>query len=68
MKTEIHPEYNMTTIKCACGHSFDIGSTRSDLRTDICSQCHPFFQGHERKSKDRGRISDFNKKYNLKKD
>lgn len=66
MKSGIHPEYGLTTITCACGHTFESGSTKNDLRTDVCSQCHPFFQGTQKKAADRGRVSQFNKKYNLK--
>jgi len=43
MKTDIHPEYAETTVRCACGNVLEVGSTKSDIRVEICSKCHPFF-------------------------
>ncbi len=43
MKKGIHPEYADTQISCACGASFETGSTKTDIRVEICSKCHPFF-------------------------
>ena len=41
MKTDIHPKYEQATIKCACGHTLEVGSTKKDISVEICSQCHP---------------------------
>jgi len=46
MKKEIHPDYQQITIKCACGNSFEVGSTSKDnIDVEICSNCHPFYTG-----------------------
>ena len=47
MKTDIHPEYATATVKCACGNTFQTRSTASEIHTDICSACHPFFTGKQ---------------------
>ena len=63
MKNGIHPEYAETTIRCACGNEFVAGSTRSDIRVEICSKCHPFFTGKQKLVDTAGRIERFRKKY-----
>ncbi len=40
MKEGIHPKYEQTTIRCACGNVFTTGSTKKDIRVEICSKCH----------------------------
>ena len=63
MKEGIHPKFENTTIKCACGAEFEAGSTKSDIRIEICSQCHPFFTGKQKLVDTAGRIERFRKKY-----
>ncbi|MEE4265548.1 MAG: 50S ribosomal protein L31 [Desulfobacteraceae bacterium] len=63
MKNEIHPDYAETSIRCACGHEIQVGSTRSDIRVEICSKCHPFFTGKQKLVDTAGRIERFRKKY-----
>jgi len=63
MKTGIHPEYFETTIKCACGTELEAGSTKSDIRVEICSKCHPFFTGKQKLVDTAGRIERFRRKY-----
>lgn len=63
MKQGIHPEYKTTTISCACGNVINVGSTKSDIRVEICSQCHPFFTGKQKLVDTAGRIERFRKKY-----
>jgi large subunit ribosomal protein L31 len=63
MKKGIHPEYNTTEIKCACGHVMSVGSTKSDISVEICSQCHPFFTGKQKLVDTAGRIERFRRKY-----
>ncbi|MBD3184941.1 50S ribosomal protein L31 [Candidatus Poribacteria bacterium] len=65
MKPEIHPNYNETTISCACGAVFKTMSAKEDLKVEICSQCHPFFTGKRRAVSSAGRVERFRKKYNL---
>ena len=46
MKKDIHPKYYpQATVVCACGNTWVTGSTREEIRTDVCSNCHPFFTG-----------------------
>lgn len=63
MKPDIHPDYAETTIKCACGASIEVGSTKKDISVEICSQCHPFFTGKQKLIDTAGRIERFRKKY-----
>ncbi len=48
MKEGIHPKTQVVTVKCACGNTFETLSTKSDLRVDICSNCHPFYTGKQK--------------------
>ena len=71
MKSDIHPAYAETSIKCACGSTLEVGSTKEDISVEICSQCHPFFTGKQKLVDTAGRIERFRKKYagfNTKKD
>lgn len=67
MKEGIHPKYEQTTIKCACGATFETGSTKKDLHVDICSKCHPFFTGKQKLIDTGGRIERFKKRLNAEK-
>lgn len=63
MKDGIHPKYEVVTVTCACGNSFQTRSTRNELSVDICNQCHPFYTGKQRLVDTAGRIDRFRKKY-----
>ncbi|MDY6908522.1 MAG: 50S ribosomal protein L31 [Thermodesulfobacteriota bacterium] len=63
MKKDIHPAYYETVIRCACGNEIPTGSTRQDIRVEICSKCHPFFTGKQKLVDSGGRIERFLKKY-----
>ena len=63
MKTDIHPKYEQATIKCACGNTMQVGSTKKEISVEICSQCHPFFTGKQKLVDTAGRIERFRKKY-----
>ena len=63
MKQDIHPDYKLSTVHCACGESFQTRSTKPALRLDICSVCHPFFTGKQKLIDTEGRIDKFRKKY-----
>ena len=63
MKDKIHPKYQQTAIKCACGNELEVGSTRTDISVEICSKCHPFFTGKQKLLDTAGRIERFRKKY-----
>jgi len=63
MKADIHPEYVPCRILCNYGNTFVTRSTRSAIRTEICSACHPFYTGQVRVLDTEGRIEKFRKKY-----
>jgi large subunit ribosomal protein L31 len=63
MKKGIHPQYNIATVHCACGHEFQAGSTVEEIKVEICSKCHPFFTGKQKLVDSAGRVERFNRKY-----
>ena len=65
MKNEIHPEVEETTITCACGEEYPTKSTREGIRVEVCSNCHPFYTGKQRKSAAGGMVERFEKKYGI---
>lgn len=67
MKEGIHPEYHDVTVVCACGNTFQTGTTKnvSELRVEICSKCHPYFTGKQKLVDTGGRVDKFKKRYNL---
>ena len=65
MKEGIHPNYQQTTITCACGNVIETGSTKKDIRVEVCSKCHPFFTGKQKLVDTGGRVSKFNKRFGL---
>jgi large subunit ribosomal protein L31 len=65
MKEAIHPTYHNTTISCACGNVIETGSVKANLRTEICSSCHPFYTGKQKFIDAGGRVDKFKKKYGV---
>ena len=63
MKADIHPDHKQTTIECVCGNTIEVGSTKADIKVEICSKCHPFFTGKQKLVDTAGRIERFRKKY-----
>jgi large subunit ribosomal protein L31 len=66
MKEEIHPKYEEADVRCACGETFKTGSTKKELRVEICSKCHPFFTGKQKFIDTGGRVEKFKRKYGIK--
>jgi len=63
MKKNIHPKYYPhTQVKCACGNSFEVGSTKPEIQVEICSACHPFYTGKEKIIDTAGRVERFKKR------
>ena len=63
MKENIHPAYYFDAkVTCSCGNSWTVGSTVPELRTDVCSNCHPFFTGEQRIVDTAGRVERFMRK------
>ena len=63
MKEGIHPDYKQTTITCACGEVIETGSTKENIRVEICSKCHPFFTGKQKLVDTGGRVDRFKKRF-----
>lgn len=67
MKVEIHPEwYPEAQVTCICGNAFTTGSTKAEIRVEICNRCHPFFTGEQRIVDTEGRVERIRRRYNLK--
>ena len=64
MKKDIHPTYYPDAkVTCACGNTWDTGSTKKEIRTEVCSKCHPFFTGEMARIIDiEGQVDRFYKK------
>ena len=63
MREGIHPNYDVCTVKCACGNVFETRSTSKELKVDICSKCHPFFTGRQKLVDTGGRVDRFKKRF-----
>ena len=63
-KTGVHPHYETTHVKCACGNQFDTRSThKGPIVLEICAACHPFFTGKQKLVDTAGRVERFRRKY-----
>ncbi len=63
MKKDIHPKYYPSAkVRCACGNTFNVGSTKEYMEVEICSQCHPFYTGKEKIIDKMGRVEKFKKR------
>lgn len=68
MKDGIHPKYHEVTATCVCGSKVETGSTKQQIRVEICSNCHPFYTGQQKIVDTEGRVDRFVKRYKLDKD
>ncbi len=63
MKSDIHPKwFTDCKVTCACGNVFITGSTKQEIKVDICAKCHPFFTGEMKFVDTLGRVEKFQKK------
>ena len=68
MKKDIHPKFfEDALVTCSCGNTWHTGSTRKEIRTDVCSKCHPFFTGEQRLVDAEGQVDRFYKKIEARK-
>lgn len=67
MKTDIHPDYELVTVHCSCGNEFETRSTATELRVELCSECHPFYTGKQKLVDTGGRIDRFERRYGRRK-
>jgi len=65
LKENLHPKYGECVVKCACGETFVTGSTKPELRVEICSKCHPFYTGKQKLIDTGGRVDRFKKRYGM---
>jgi large subunit ribosomal protein L31 len=66
MKEKIHPKYfNDAKVICSCGNTFITGSTRKELRVEVCSKCHPFFTGEQKIVDKAGQVERFKRRFKL---
>jgi len=64
MKEKIHPRYYPDAkVTCSCGNVFTLGSTKKEMRVELCSKCHPFFTGEQRVVDTTGRVERFRRRY-----
>ena len=64
MKKDIHPKYVDCTVRCGCGETWQTRSTVPEIKTEVCSSCHPFFKGGGQRMIDiLGRVDRFTKKF-----
>ncbi|MDY6892862.1 MAG: 50S ribosomal protein L31 [Chloroflexota bacterium] len=67
MKQGIHPENKAAKVVCACGNTFETRSTKPVLKVELCSKCHPFCSGGERRIVDTaGQVERFKRRFNIK--
>ncbi len=68
MKADIHPEYGKSVVTCSCGETFETGSTKKEIKVEVCSKCHPPFYTGQRQtlSNTGGRVERFLTRYNMK--
>ncbi len=67
MKKDIHPELHEVTIKCYCGNTIPVRSTKKEINIEICSACHPFFTGKQKIVETAGQVEKFKRRYGDKK-
>lgn len=69
MKENTHPNYHKVKVVCACGNTFETGSTKDGdvIKVDICNKCHPFFTGTQKIVDAGGKVERFNKRYGINK-
>lgn len=61
MRAGIHPASNEVKVVCACGNAFMTRSTKENMRSEICANCHPFFTGRQKLVDTEGRVDRFQK-------
>jgi large subunit ribosomal protein L31 len=66
MKTKIHPTYYPEAlVTCSCGATYNTGSTKPELRVELCNQCHPFYTGEQRIVDTEGRVDRLRRRFKL---
>lgn len=67
MKNDIHPDYHKITVAMTDGTSYETRSTwgkeGDTLTLDIDPKSHPAWVGGTKKTLDKGRVAQFNKRF-----
>ena len=63
MKEKLHPQYSFAKVRCACGNTFETGSSLKHIEVEICGVCHPFYTGKQKFVDTAGRVERFSKKF-----
>jgi large subunit ribosomal protein L31 len=67
VKAKIHPKYyDKAKVTCLCGNTFTTGSTKPEIRVEVCGKCHPFYTGEQRLVDSLGRVERFKRRYKIK--
>ncbi|MBI2049886.1 MAG: 50S ribosomal protein L31 [Candidatus Staskawiczbacteria bacterium] len=67
MRKDIHPKYyDKASVRCACGNSFFVGSTKEFIETEVCFKCHPFYTKREKVIDTLGRVQKFKERLSKK--
>ncbi len=68
MKKDIHPKYfDKASVACSCGNTFTVGSTKENIKVEVCSACHPFYTGKKKILDTMGRVEKFKERMAKKK-
>ena len=59
MKQGIHPQYVECTVTCSCGNTFKTHATVSEMKVELCNECHPFYTGQQKFVDTGGRVQRF---------
>ncbi len=70
MKKDTHPTYYYDAkVICACGNTWTTGSIKKEIRTEVCSKCHPFFTGQQQRLLDmEGQVDRFYRRLQARQD
>ena len=65
MQKDIHPDYVTTEVRCTCGNTFTTRSTKAsgEIRSEVCSNCHPFYTGKQKILDTGGRVARFEARF-----
>ena len=68
MKQGIHPQYVECTVTCSCGNTFKTHATVSEMKVELCNECHPFYTGQQKFVDTGGRVQRFADRFGAAKD
>ncbi|HVM15394.1 MAG TPA: 50S ribosomal protein L31 [Egibacteraceae bacterium] len=63
MKSDIHPDYLIATVRCSCGNEFTTRATQDSIRVELCNECHPFYTGKQKLVDTGGRVERYKQRF-----